>query len=89
MRNQEKNQKSQKLVMILSILLIAAILFIAVTQIIQAKQKIYKQGMQAGYEFAITQIIQQLLTCNPVPLYMGNVTVNAIAVECTQNITGT
>jgi len=48
----------------------------------------YQQGAQFGYEQAVVQIIQQGMTCEPVPLFAntdeGNVTLNMIAVECLQ-----
>ena len=49
---------------------------------IEQEDGIYKQGFQAGYENTVSQLIQQASSCNPVPLFMGNQTINLIAVEC-------
>ena len=46
--------------------------------------EVYQAGMQAGYEQAIIQVMQQVSTCQTVPLYAGNVTLNVVAVECLQ-----
>ena len=45
---------------------------------------IFQQGAQYGYEQAIIQVIQQAVTCQQVPLIVGNQTINMIAVECLQ-----
>jgi len=45
---------------------------------------IFQQGAQYGYEQAVMQIIQQAATCEQVPLYIENKTINMIAVECLQ-----
>lgn len=81
--------KHQKTIIIaLAVLLAIAVVFIAVTQVQSYNQKksfeIYQTGMQAGYESAITQLMQQLATCQQVPLYADNTTINAVAVECLQ-----
>lgn len=76
------------MIVVLAVLLLVAIGFIAVTQIQQYNKEksieIYQMGMQAGYETAVQQLMQQLATCQAVPLYAGNVTIEAVAVECLQ-----
>ncbi|VVB82274.1 Uncharacterised protein [uncultured archaeon] len=42
------------------------------------------QGQTQGYNYAILTIAQQVATCKPVPLTIGNQTINLIAVECLQ-----
>ncbi|UCH12646.1 MAG: hypothetical protein JSW18_01490 [Candidatus Omnitrophota bacterium] len=84
-----KKQNNQKtIVMILAILLVLAVGYIAVNKYIGLKQKqqisIYQQGMQAGYRQAIIQLIQQASTCQQVPVYIENQTINLIAVGCLQ-----
>lgn len=83
--------KQQKIVWGLCILLIVAVLFIAATQIRaynigkQARdQEIYNQGTNDGYAAAVGQLMEQLATCQQVPLFADNVTINAVAVECLQ-----
>ena len=76
----------------LAVLLVIAVLFIGITQIsdsnTQKLQIAYQQGAQIGYEQAIMQLMQQLSTCQPVPLYVGNASMNAVAVECLQQAEG-
>ena len=48
----------------------------------QSKQESYQQGIQDGYNRAIIQIVQQAITCNQIPLTVGNKTINLIAVGC-------
>lgn len=79
---------STKIIIILIILLVLAISYIGLVGYKGAKEKeqidIFQQGAQYGFEFAINQIIQQILTCQQVPLILGNQTVNIIAVDCLQ-----
>ena len=81
-----KNQKI--LIIVLCILLVIAAVFISATQIrAYSNQKLevaFQQGGQIGYQQAILEVMQQLSTCNPVPLVAGNATINAVAVECLQ-----
>ncbi len=83
--------KQKQIVWGLAVLLIVAVLFIAATQIRtyniskQARdQEIYNQGANDGYAAAIGQLMEQLATCQQVPLFAGNVSMNAVAVECLQ-----
>jgi len=84
--------KGQNLLLaILVVLLVIAVLFIAVMQIrdynarkLQAREEVYQQGMQRGYEIAVKQLMEQLSTCNKIPLFADNVTMDAVAVECLQ-----
>lgn len=81
--------KYQKhLIAVLAVLLLIAVIFIVVTQIQQYNEEksieIYQMGMQVGYEEAIKQLMSGLSTCQAVPLYAGNVTMEAVAVECLQ-----
>ncbi|MBL7159947.1 MAG: hypothetical protein ISS95_00110 [Candidatus Aenigmarchaeota archaeon] len=50
----------------------------------QKQLAVYQQGAQAGYEQAIVQLVQQVSTCQQVPVIVGNQTINVIAVECLQ-----
>ena len=44
----------------------------------------FQIGAQYGYEQAITQLVQQVQTCQQVPILYNNQTINIIAVECLQ-----
>lgn len=88
--------KNQKVIMItLGVLLAIAIIFIVATQIRsyniqknleqqQTQVAVYKQGAQEGYQAAIRQLMEQAATCNTVPIYADNVSMNIVAVECLQ-----
>jgi len=75
-------------IVVLSALLVSAIGYIGVNKYQQNRQQeqlsIYQQGMQAGYEQAVIQLVQQALTCQQVPINIQNQTINLIAVECLQ-----
>lgn len=73
--------------------ILAGLLIIVVGYLItaqfQAKQQqkdiaIFQQGGQTGYQQAIVDIINRALTCEQVPLFVQNQTINLIAVECLQ-----
>lgn len=81
-----KNQKT--IIIVLSVLLVIAVLFIGMMQIraynTSKLQAAYQQGGQTGYEQAVISLMQQLSTCQQVPLHAGNNTITAVAVECLQ-----
>lgn len=74
------------LIIILIILLLASIGYILFdkyrTTKAQEQLSFFQQGVQIGYEQAILQLIQQASTCQPVPVFANNQTINMIAVEC-------
>ena len=91
----KEKKKSSWTILVLMILLVIALVYIAYTQyssyiqkrnttIMQSYQQSYQEGTQDGYEFAIRQLVQQSLSCNPVPVFADNISVNLIAVECLQ-----
>lgn len=75
-------------IIILAVLLALALGYIAFDTYSEFKMgqdfSIFQQGAQFGYEQAITQVFQQALTCQQIPIYVENQTVNLIAVECLQ-----
>ncbi len=72
----------------LSVLLVFVVGYICINNYQEKQQQqqlsIYQQGMQAGYEQAIIQLVQQAITCQQVPVNVQNQTINLIAVECLQ-----
>lgn len=76
------------MVIVLVVVLVVALGYIAVDKYTATKQQeqldIFQQGAQLGYQQAILQIIQQAATCQQVPLFVENQTINLIAVECLQ-----
>lgn len=72
--------------LILLVLLILSIGYIALDKYQDVKQReqlrIFQQGMQAGYEQAVIQLVEQAVTCQQVPVRVENQTINMIAVQC-------
>ena len=75
-----------KTIIILSVLLVITLVYIAFSEYGDWKQEkelgIFQQGAQYGYEQAFIQIVEQALTCEQVPLRIGNDTINVRAVGC-------
>lgn len=73
-------------VVLLSIALIIALGYIGYDKYTQKKQQelagAYQQGLQTGYQQAVTQLVQQAQTCQPVSAWMGNLSVEMIATKC-------
>ncbi len=67
---------------ILVILLVVSLGFIFQDKYIEQK---VQQGASLGYQQAKMDIIQMAVTCQQVPVRIGNQTINLIAVECLQN----
>ncbi len=71
---------------ILLVLLFLALGYIASDKYSEWKQDknlgIFQEGAQQGYEQAVIQLAQQVVTCEQVPLRIGNQSINVIAVEC-------
>lgn len=78
--------KQKLIILFLAAALLISLAYIAVTRYEEARQteqtNIFQQGMQAGYQQAIIQTMQQASTCQHVPLYAGNITLKIIAVDC-------
>ena len=80
------NKNLKIFAMVVFVLLICAVGYIGYGVYAQAKvQKeisVFQQGAQYGYEQAVIQVAQQAVTCQEIPLKVGNETVNIIAVGC-------
>jgi len=87
-----KKISNKTIILALAILLILAISYIGVGKYNQRQMQkqvlVYQQGLQAGYQQAIIQIMQQAVTCQQVPLFAQNQTMNIVAVECLQKSEG-
>lgn len=74
------------LIIILLIALVATVSYIIYTKNLQSQEKkmieSYQQGYQEGVASAVVQVMQQSLTCNPVPLRYENTTISVIALDC-------
>ena len=45
---------------------------------------LFANGVQYGYSQAVIQLINMSMSCQPVPLYAGNTTIEVIATGCPQ-----
>ncbi len=83
--------RTSVVILVLVLLLLVAGVFITITLVknyqrkeMLQQQTIYQQGIQAGFNLAVRQLLQQASTCRVVPVYADNVTLNLVAVECLQ-----
>ncbi len=81
-------RKINILILVLVVLLVLALGYIGYNQYnIWRQQKdfsTFQTGAQFGYEQAITQLFQQVQSCQQVPIFYNNQTINVISVECLQ-----
>jgi len=81
-----KLDKKTIMMVAFAVLLVIAVGYIVVDKWQEKKQAeqmgIFQQGAQYGYEQAIVQVIQQAVTCQEVPLRIGNDTIGIVAVDC-------
>jgi len=86
----KRESKLKAVIIVLVVLLAISIAYISIgiyqQAILQEQLDAYQQGAQYGYEQAILQVMQQASTCQPVPLFADNVTINMVAVECLQQL---
>jgi len=87
-----KIDKMRLAIIILAVLLAVAVGYIIMNNLQEKRMEkefeIYQSGMQNGYEQAILRVMEKAVTCQPVPLFSGNDTINMIAVECLQDVEG-
>lgn len=73
-------------ILVLVVLLFASLVYIGLDKYLDQKEdkevQIYQQGLQIGYQQAILQVAQEAVKCNPVPLVIGNQTLNVVWVDC-------
>jgi hypothetical protein len=89
-RNMKDNKSVLWVVMILAVLLVGALVYIGVDKYSAWKQNkennLFQQGVQSGYQQgyqqAVLQIANGAVTCQQVPLVVGDKTINLIAVDC-------
>jgi len=71
-------------IIILIVLVVAALGYIGYDQYSKIKQRQLSGYATLGYQQAIVDVARLAATCQPVPLNIGNQTINMIAVECLQ-----
>ena len=80
--------RSNIVMIVLSVLLILSVGYIGYgfysDAKVQEQMEIYQAGAQAGYEQAVSQMFQQAVSCQQVPLTVNNQTINIVAIECLQ-----
>ncbi len=80
----EINQKLLIVILLLIIMLLAG--YIGFDKyngyVIGTMRNAYNSGYRDGVTAAVQQIIKQSESCNPVPIYFGNVTKNLIDIDC-------
>ena len=69
------------IVILAAIIVYAFVISPAFTGFVAQKQNI---GYSVGYQQAFLDIMQQAVTCQPVPLTFGNQTINIKAIGCPQ-----
>ncbi len=88
----KQEEKTKRIMVILTIALVLAIGYIVVMKYNLAQQQkqfeIFQEGIQEGQKQAVFQIAQIAATCQQVPLRLeNNKTINLIAVDCLQQTT--
>jgi len=79
-----KNQIS--LIVILAVLLIIAVGYIVKTEVqerqMEEQLNVFQSGMQAGYQQAIVQLIQDSEDCQVVPVRIANISRSFVDTSC-------
>lgn len=77
------------LIIVIAILLILVVGFFTIRTIKRINySKGFFDGANYGYVSTIYTIMNMSLSCQPIPLYVGNTTIDMIAVDCLQPPTG-
>lgn len=73
-------------VLVLAILLVLATGYISYDKFMTWRQQkdlsTFQMGAQYGYEQAVSQLFQQVSSCQQIPMIYNNKTLNIVAVEC-------
>jgi len=81
-----KKKGTNWIIIILIVLLILSFGYIINGKIQERKNQeqliIYQQGMQAGYEQAVVNLIEEAITCQQVPIIYQNKSLSVVAVDC-------
>ncbi len=78
-------KKSNRLVIILSILVVILSLIILYTFVAKPVMTGYvSKAQNQGWEYAFFVIMNEAATCKPVPLTFENYTIEVIAIDCLQ-----
>ncbi|MAF36455.1 hypothetical protein CL622_05055 [archaeon] len=79
-------KKHNGIIIGLVVILIVVIGYVSTEKYQQSQERdkvdVFQQGAQYGYEQAIVQLVQQVQTCQQVPIFIQNQSVNIINVDC-------
>jgi flagellar basal body-associated protein FliL len=81
------NIRDKKKAIIIALILVIVILLMVIVYLFWIKPSLnglITQGWNDGYTFAVVSLMQQASSCQPVPIYFENQTINVIAIECLQ-----
>ena len=78
----QKPKKKRTTLILLSVIIILVLVIVGILIIRPAIQENNQNKINQGIEYAILSIMQQVATCQQVPLTMFNQTINIFAVEC-------
>jgi len=79
-----KAGKDKVALVVVTLALFIAVAYIGLNEYQKVMQDVYNQGALFGYQQAVLQLMQQVSTCQQVPIVYENTTLNVIAVECLQ-----
>ena len=83
-----QKEKSTKIIMILSILLVFSVVFIAVDKYKTSQEKqlltAYQTGYNQGVQEAVVSLYQQTNNCQPTVINLGNVSRQLFDTSCLQ-----
>lgn len=89
-KHKSRKKKAMKLpwkkVIIVAIIIIILLAgFFIVRGVVNTRSlNAFSNGVQYGYANAVYEIMNLSLSCQPVPVYVGNVTMNLVNVDCLQ-----
>jgi hypothetical protein len=83
-----KVEKLRIALIVVSVALVISVAYIAMNEYQRIKTQeqlsVYQQGVVIGYQQAVIQLLNQVSTCQQVPVTYENLTINVIAVDCLQ-----
>ena len=80
-----KEDKSKILVLCLIAIIVILLGFVMYSFVVRPALNGYAVRLRnEGLQYAVTSIMQQAITCQPVPLTFQDQTINMIAVDCLQ-----
>ncbi len=82
MASMQRNDVMVMVIIVLSILLLSAVTYIAVSKYKEYKENKDNSLRQEGYQYAVLQLMEQAASCEPVVVFIGNKTASLISIDC-------